>query len=371
MGVAAIVARAEAGEIALVRSPAHLVENDANPREDRRLAAALWIDGAAVDVPLDADVEARAAELVALGFGPLDALHLAFAERAGVGVGAGQGGQVFHGCVGRQTRPAHARLERGRQFLHQRQAPTHPARRAREAPAEILPRQREPDGELVQQPPVLQRRGALARAHQPVQDECLRLAQIPTRGADQVLPEPAQGPHALVAIHQDKPVGPLAVHDHDRHLLPNLRQRPHQPAFRRGLVRAQLLVAQVQLVQLDVHAAALALSRPAAVWRRQRAALRQPRPPSTPRSSGPTLRGGASRTAWPQQSQRAGPRWRAAGGERSGTRSGGSSVGLAGESPAARGSAEPRCVTFSGGSARARYSCCRRLWLARPGALCW
>jgi predicted nucleic acid-binding protein len=49
MGVAAIVARAEAGEIAL----------------------------------LDADVEARAAALVALGFGPLDALHLAFAERAG------------------------------------------------------------------------------------------------------------------------------------------------------------------------------------------------------------------------------------------------------------------------------------------------
>lgn len=80
--VAAIVARAEAGEIALVRSPAHLVENDANPREDRRLAAALWIDGAAVDVTLGTDVEGRAAELVALGFGPLDALHLAFAERA-------------------------------------------------------------------------------------------------------------------------------------------------------------------------------------------------------------------------------------------------------------------------------------------------
>jgi hypothetical protein len=72
MAVAAIVTRAEAGEIALVRSPAHLVENDANPREDRRLAAALWIDGAAVDVPLDADVEARAGEIAALGFGPLD-----------------------------------------------------------------------------------------------------------------------------------------------------------------------------------------------------------------------------------------------------------------------------------------------------------
>jgi predicted nucleic acid-binding protein len=81
--VAAIIVRAEAGEIALVRSPAHLVENDANPREDRRLAAALWIDGAAVDVPLDTEVEVRARELDALGFQPLDALHVAFAERAG------------------------------------------------------------------------------------------------------------------------------------------------------------------------------------------------------------------------------------------------------------------------------------------------
>ncbi|HMH48590.1 MAG TPA: PIN domain-containing protein [Candidatus Acidoferrum sp.] len=81
--VAAIIVRAEIGEIALVRSPAHLVENDANPREDRRVAASLWIDGAAVDVPLDAEVENRARQLDALGFQPLDALHVAFAERAG------------------------------------------------------------------------------------------------------------------------------------------------------------------------------------------------------------------------------------------------------------------------------------------------
>jgi predicted nucleic acid-binding protein len=81
--VAAIVALAETGEIVLVRSPAHLVENDANPREDRRLAAALWIDGAGVNVSLDAEVEARAGNLVALGFTPLDSLHLAFAERSG------------------------------------------------------------------------------------------------------------------------------------------------------------------------------------------------------------------------------------------------------------------------------------------------
>lgn len=80
--VAAIMALAETGEIELVRSPAHLVENDANPREDRRLATALWIDGAAVDACLIPEVEVRAAALVALGFAPLDALHLALAEQA-------------------------------------------------------------------------------------------------------------------------------------------------------------------------------------------------------------------------------------------------------------------------------------------------
>jgi len=47
-----------------VRSAAHLIENDANTREDRRLAAALWINSAAVDVSLDAEVETRAGELV-------------------------------------------------------------------------------------------------------------------------------------------------------------------------------------------------------------------------------------------------------------------------------------------------------------------
>ena len=50
--MAAIIERAEHGELRLVRSPAHSIENDRNPREDRRLAAALWLDRAAVTVPL-------------------------------------------------------------------------------------------------------------------------------------------------------------------------------------------------------------------------------------------------------------------------------------------------------------------------------
>jgi predicted nucleic acid-binding protein len=81
--VSTIVGQAEQSRFALVRSPALLVENDANPREDRRLAAALWIDGAAVDVSHSPEVEARAREISALGFAPLDALHVAYAEAAG------------------------------------------------------------------------------------------------------------------------------------------------------------------------------------------------------------------------------------------------------------------------------------------------
>lgn len=81
--VSTIIDRAERSELALVRSPALLVENDRNPREDRRLAAALWIEGASVEVAHSSEVEQRAKELTALGFKPFDALHVAYAEAAG------------------------------------------------------------------------------------------------------------------------------------------------------------------------------------------------------------------------------------------------------------------------------------------------
>lgn len=81
--VASLIARAESGRLVLVRSPAHLVENDANPREDRRIAAALWIDRATVTVEQTPEIEARAVVLAEAGYPPLDALHVAFAEAAG------------------------------------------------------------------------------------------------------------------------------------------------------------------------------------------------------------------------------------------------------------------------------------------------
>lgn len=83
MAIAAIIERAERGAIRFVKSPAHVLENDRNPREDRRLATALWLDGAHLEVALTDQVASRARELVELGFPVLDALHVAFAEGAG------------------------------------------------------------------------------------------------------------------------------------------------------------------------------------------------------------------------------------------------------------------------------------------------
>ncbi len=128
----------------------------------------------------------------------------------------------------------------------------------------------------MQQPPLLQRRRALAGAHQPVQDKRLGLAQIPARDGHQVLGEPAQRPHALVAVHQHEPLGRLAPDDHHRHLLADLRQRRHQLALGLGFARPQLLVAQVQLVELEVHGPLA--SRPAAPGRPLDSADREPGP---------------------------------------------------------------------------------------------
>jgi hypothetical protein len=80
--VARIFEKVENGIIELVVSPAHRFENDRNPREDRRLATNLWLQKAARSVDTSDDIDERARLLTGLGFGPLDALHLALAEKA-------------------------------------------------------------------------------------------------------------------------------------------------------------------------------------------------------------------------------------------------------------------------------------------------
>ena len=80
--VTGILDAAARGIFRLVRSPAHDFENDRNPREDRRLATSLWLDAASIRLSASRQAATRARELATLGFGPLDALHLAFAEQS-------------------------------------------------------------------------------------------------------------------------------------------------------------------------------------------------------------------------------------------------------------------------------------------------
>jgi predicted nucleic acid-binding protein len=83
--VAAVLDAAKAGKVRLVRSPAHDVENERNPREDRRLATLLWLEAAALRVSPSGEAADRARALMRLGFTPLDALHLAYAEQSKAG----------------------------------------------------------------------------------------------------------------------------------------------------------------------------------------------------------------------------------------------------------------------------------------------
>lgn len=80
--VAEILDAAASGRIRLVRSPAHDFENERNPREDRRLATALWLETAVIRVAAGSSIATRARALAAPGFAPLDASHLAFAEQS-------------------------------------------------------------------------------------------------------------------------------------------------------------------------------------------------------------------------------------------------------------------------------------------------
>jgi hypothetical protein len=80
--VGTILAMAETGDVDLVHSSAHDLENDRNPREERRLTIRSWLQAAAIHVETTPAITTRGRELSALGFRTLDALHLAFAEAA-------------------------------------------------------------------------------------------------------------------------------------------------------------------------------------------------------------------------------------------------------------------------------------------------
>lgn len=69
-----------------LRSAAHRLENAFNTVVPRRQAVSSWLSAGPLDVVPVSELATRAGELVALGFGKFDALHLGSAELAGADV---------------------------------------------------------------------------------------------------------------------------------------------------------------------------------------------------------------------------------------------------------------------------------------------
>ena len=72
----------ELGQLEMVRSPVHDLENSRNPWESRRLWVEQCLALAHETVPLSPAIRQRAQELESRGVKPLDALHAAAAEAA-------------------------------------------------------------------------------------------------------------------------------------------------------------------------------------------------------------------------------------------------------------------------------------------------
>jgi hypothetical protein len=170
------------------------------------------------------------------------------------GVGARQRHEVPHRRVRRDLAPAHLLLDFPRQLAHEREPPAHPARAPVEALPELLHRHPEAVAQLGEQPPLLERAGAVPVPHEPLEEQRLRLAEVPDHGPDRVAPEPLECPHALVAVDEHVAAA-FTYRHHDRHLLAGLGERREKPCLARGAARPQRLVPQVDLVELEIHRA--------------------------------------------------------------------------------------------------------------------
>ena len=138
---------------------------------------------------------------------------------------------------------------------HQSQPTAHPAPAPVEALPKLLHRHPEAVAQLGEQPPLLERSGPVPAPHVPLEDQRLRLAEVPDHRPDRVAPKPAERPHALVPVHQHVRDAFTNGHHHHRHLLARLGQRRQKPRLARRAPRPQRLVPQVDLVELEIHRA--------------------------------------------------------------------------------------------------------------------
>ena len=84
LALSLILQMTEAGEIDLIKSPIHFLENNQSRLVVRRQWVEHCIHLARNEATLDDTVKSRANELQSGGLKPLDALHVACAETAGV-----------------------------------------------------------------------------------------------------------------------------------------------------------------------------------------------------------------------------------------------------------------------------------------------
>lgn len=111
-----------------------------------------------------------------------------------------------------------------------------------------------------QQPCLLDRGFRLVHALRMKEKQGARLAQIPKRRSHRVLTELPQGAHPLKPVDDQIPPGHRVFHHHNRDLLAHLRQRAQQPTLLLGSAYAQPIVAQVDLVKLQVQASSVVVS---------------------------------------------------------------------------------------------------------------
>lgn len=107
--------------------------------------------------------------------------------------------------------------------------------------------------QLREQPALLERRLRFGLAQRAVEHQGFRLVHRPDRGHDGVATQAPKGAHALVPVDHHEAARLACRHHHDRDLLASLGQRPEQPSLLLWPPHPQGLVAQVELVELQLQ----------------------------------------------------------------------------------------------------------------------
>lgn len=113
----------------------------------------------------------------------------------------------------------------------QRQAARDPARALVQAPGQLVDTQTLPRAQLDQEPALLQGRQVVRVALRAVEQERVRLIQVPNDRPDRVVSQAVQGPQPLEAVDDQVAVRLALRDDHDRDQLTLLGQRRQQTAF--------------------------------------------------------------------------------------------------------------------------------------------